>query len=886
MRPRRVDTGCELRFLRVTNQEMAQVANQYAAGNGHGGPQANMYASAQAGVAYDNFSDAYAPKYDTRPNEIPFNDISNDNATPYVNQKMKAQVFSARAAFSMLTPDELKQKQALEARLRAGTYDGHLMSNNPPNIGGVTQGGIMGEVGGLYGDTRRIGLSNVVDEGLGDAQIPVIEPSFAEITRDKVRPLNEVINHYLRLDPNLYTGVGGLLPYAESDTTTITYDSWEFEASFAQPTPELSPTRILGYKKKKGQWSFVRYGIGIRNTLDFMDSPEGRSIYYQQVKQIFATVQETNSFGVLYALLTAEGIHAMLIRKLKNYRDQAKELQILEEERYNWGILQTYLGLENLDERISQRFIAMKGQATTWLLTAASAVSMVLDFRNRVDASFAGENLAISAREDSIRNIAQWGRGQVIIVRTFNIDQHVTANPFGFFSMIGEHFLMTNPKYGLGEPFVGEKAFKSLNMAIQKWNESAKDWVNIKLENAVNASPIFAKDTGLPKQQAIGKLPYNRLVDDDGYPFTFHDDKGKPWDTMGPFLAQASRGDESALAELTDSFNENNKQTVPAGAADYTGFYNSIASIPKAKPTPTALTAVNAAAATDYGKIAFTRKNVIALIRDNVKLPFTFLLLQPYMEYQTDCAIKMLPGSATGNTWYKKGKFTAGVDSLVQEYIGSLTYYSKSIVIEPKNVCVVHNAYIRAYEAGANGEFIVINDGKQSDHDPGLRRFGSTDPYVKFAGNGSAPSTRDRPSMYSILVPLDWAHGKGQANPLSLMGHLGVNYGQHRPALEMANSRQYTFPGWEWHNKYWRWDATIRPSTGLNGASADYVNDRRETNSVTWRGPYNSFNPVTGCFGGPCFEKIGTGHFGPKGAFDKNLTNSNTKLTNHPGQIP
>ena len=74
-------------------------------------------------------------------------------------------------------------------------------------------------------------------------------------------------------------------------------------------------------------------------------------------------------------------------------------------------------------------------------MAAVTPVCQALGSAQRYEARKAGEALAISAREDSVDAIKQWGRGEVVVARTYNVAD-VAYVGGGFTEKVGLHSLL------------------------------------------------------------------------------------------------------------------------------------------------------------------------------------------------------------------------------------------------------------------------------------------------------------------------------------------------------------------------------------------------------------------------------------------------------------
>lgn len=755
---------------------------------------------------------------------------------------------AARAA-AMLVLGELPREA------RAATYNpaGGLYGHDPAGTSTQTGGGVLGELATLYGETRRLGADGG-DDGLGDAEIPVREPTRSYLQRDKPTRLPDRINHYLRMDPNLLTGPQGLLPYQRTTDASVVYDTWEFKPSFAQPTPELAPTRFLSFSKKRFQHAFMRLGIGIRGTTDFYKSPEGRRIFFEQVKQIMNTIQETASFGVLYALVTADAVNRQWLRRLKSYRNAQAELDVLEDELFRWDAFKAKLGLEKVDARVQERVRAEGGDATTWVVAPEASVYMALESAQRYEARLAGESLAISAREDSVDALRRWGRGNVMIARTYNVDKRASRNPLQFRAQIGEYYLARNVLHGYAEPQGAPAPMYNNRCAeLEIYDETADEWARFTLQQMVDACGLFDEHGDLVAPPQI----YDPLTDDQKRDI----DERSLW-----MATSATELEWKTIGQLHAMQIDMDTDTASTFRA-YDGSTVSVLVATREHVDGATGVIVRATEVRDLHQSRgyVTRNFLEGLIKANLPLPIAFILGRPHAEYATLAALKVLPGLATGATFVKDGIFSVGEDATVQEIGGQFTFESKSIVTNDKNVYVAHNTFVNGYHGGMSAG--VIHAGAGAHHyNPSENRYGPSHTTGRRASQPGVHSDVDRPSVYVFAVPYTEVNVRGKLkNPLSLHGDLAGNYGGGLPSVPLALGGKHGFSSLPFYEALYEFQDRILPSPDPH--SADFVNDVLPTNAVMWRGHTRHWDPKAQQFGTESSTSKGTGHWGPDGTY-------------------
>ena len=223
-------------------------------------------------------------------------------------------------------------------------------------------------------------------------------------------------------------------------------------------------------------------------------------------------------------------------------------------------------------------------------------------------------------------------------------------------------------------------------------------------------------------------------------------------------------------------------------------------------------------------------RNYKALVRYNIVIPWNFLVFRPHARYVAQTVIKMKAGTATGATYMGNSHFTLGDDAIVQEHVGTYTYYSKSVVTQPKHVYAVRNAYINGYEGGMGVHPYDIDQ----EYNP-IR-----DEY----GNGS---------IFVVAVP---RHEVKFPNPLSITGEF--HYFEHQ-IDDLRSNDTIHYSTAPYYNRLYGWQA-FGISGDLDLPGLVYGNEMSRPNSIVYRGHTRRYSSVDKKFSD--IEK-GTGHWKP-----------------------
>jgi len=100
-----------------------------------------------------------------------------------------------------------------------------------------------------------------------------------------------------------------------------------------------------------------------------------------------------------------------------------------------------------------------------------------------------------------------------------------------------------------------------------------------------------------------------------------------------------------------------------------------------------------------------TFQNVISMIKQNIVVPFSFMIQRPAISWFTYGGLKVQAGEQTAVTWFKSPVWSWQDDGVLQVYRAVLTYYSKTTVLQPKNVYLARHLLLDEYLGGMGVDF-------------------------------------------------------------------------------------------------------------------------------------------------------------------------------------
>lgn len=214
-------------------------------------------------------------------------------------------------------------------------------------------------------------------------------------------------------------------------------------------------------------------------------------------------------------------------------------------------------------------------------------------------------------------------------------------------------------------------------------------------------------------------------------------------------------------------------------------------------------------AATQYLMMKPTLENVRRMIKQNIVIPFSFMIQRPAISWFTYGGLKVQAGEQTAVTWFKSPVWSWQDDGVLQVYRAVLTYYSKTTVLQPKNVYMARHLLLDEYLGGMGVEF--YKGGRGGDRNTSLM---------------SDKRNKHRPSILISVEPYE-ATPKKYDKLISVRGVYPTTY-------------QYLSKngGWHYYNADW-----VMAYYGLTSAAQMSAQDEESATSqplsdamMMWRG--------------------------------------------------
>lgn len=107
-----------------------------------------------------------------------------------------------------------------------------------------------------------------------------------------------------------------------------------------------------------------------------------------------------------------------------------------------------------------------------------------------------------------------------------------------------------------------------------------------------------------------------------------------------------------------------------------------------------------------YEYLPFLKSAILQLCDGDLPIPFSFVLMRPYMAYNMSSAIVMKSGTDTGENLYSNASFVLGKRADVKVVYGHFTVHMCSVVRAEENVCVLRDVRCNAYLGGGGVQLI------------------------------------------------------------------------------------------------------------------------------------------------------------------------------------
>jgi hypothetical protein len=686
--------------------------------------------------------------------------------------------------------------------------------------------------------------------------------------------LMATIDFLITKDDDWYTR--HILPWLYTEEIHVKWNIWRFNRTMMDYEPEQGVPRYVSYESESRSDSLVRRGLAFIIEHGFYKTEIGRQHYLMNLKQIVEAVHETVYFGVMHELLAAPNYYLQWQQKHgKTHTIVSNDaVNMLAEERWRFACVQKDVkGLFVLDAEIKDRMRRVGIEPTAWIFPSKMAIyaSMVPEYFNEYNR---GGAPATSALEVGAKRFDTFRGNRVFETRSFDTDfmANGSIEPLVRHREIGEYYV-------LGDHFHDfTHGIRIFDMARDKFHTIT---YGTAFDEGVKGETHTGADAGTVQQlchyyvnkrcenvrDALRHAFDNQKSTDDYVNMANHiHGFGVPVPGAPVALAAGAAGAAAAAAALaaaalagiavpigedpTQGFSREcyefcQLQRRRNGAPLYPEHFNCEIQQTQEEAEWGADDVDMGMIAAEIGNIndiihAFKEKKRVSNFRGAalpaggpaertrgrfLLVPHKMLLMRPRQTYRMATAILVKGGEELGQTLHGHHDFQLTDDVIHKTHIGHYTFYSKSVVREPKNMHLAEDVYCTGYEGGENTKFIKEDDAG-----------------TVFAAKVEAETA----SIISICVAYD-----EPLNPcISLIGDLS----EHGLTTRLGDSEGSYSTSQVMKNQF-RDQISSTPETA-------YVADDRDevgANGVLFRGAEHGYNDKTHGF---AQRQHNTGHWG------------------------
>ena len=207
-----------------------------------------------------------------------------------------------------------------------------------------------------------------------------------------------------------------------------------------------------------------------------------------------------------------------------------------------------------------------------------------------------------------------------------------------------------------------------------------------------------------------------------------------------------------------------------------------------------------------------------------------FVLMRPHMTYNMSSALCIRGGETLGQTFHGHHDFQLTDDVIHKTHVGHYTFYSKTIVRNPKQLYIARNVFCQGYEYGENIKFV-----KKAEDLPGM-----------------ASRVKDTASIISVYVGRETQQLQ---NPLCMHSR---GFAHTMPSVDIDDHNNGKLPAGAGI------EIDVDPITNKSRVQgyfddAGIENDEVSPNHVVWQG----CQKIQTAEGKKQVTHVGTGHWGP-----------------------
>ena len=295
-----------------------------------------------------------------------------------------------------------------------------------------------------------------------------------------------------------------IMPWFITEDIHIQWEQWENNAHYMGITPHQAPSNVVTQKRTIRRASMVRRGIAAEFEHDFVATARGRTSFVASVAQIGRSVQETANVEVLRSLLGCHTYQQVYLRKYGIIKQddldgwlnhKAQRFMIAQKETF---------GLEILNTQIEQEQEQYQAQANVWILGRE-----VMDYCSLVPEGKIFYFLGGQEAVDRVNGRSQNGSaaaGTMGNVRSLQPPRMIADTPVYlaksyFVEGIGALDLLSRTvEVGVFNTMIDAtrdyQEYRSSNRNIRVYDNDRDDWVELKLEDAIDNCIVWDPRVG------------------------------------------------------------------------------------------------------------------------------------------------------------------------------------------------------------------------------------------------------------------------------------------------------------------------------------------------------------------------------------------------------
>jgi len=522
--------------------------------------------------------------------------------------------------------------------------------------------------------------------------------------------LMATIDFLITKDDDWYTR--SVLPWLYTEELHVKWNIWRFNKTMMDYEPEQGVPRYVSYESESRSDSLVRRGLAFIIEHGFYKTELGRQHYLMNLKQIVEAVHETVYFGVMHELMAAPNFYQQWQEKHGNAPSIITNdaVNALAEERWRFACVQKDIkGLFILDAEVKDRMRRVGIEPTSWIFPSKMAIyaSMVPEYFNEYIR--AGDK-ATTALENGAKRFDTFRGCNVHETRPFDTDFMSTGSvePLMRDREIGEYFVCPAHYHTVKEftttvaaverarAGVGGAAVAALTAAEdQRAHELGITSIGgpttaIKHENAASIK-IFDMSRDRFEEvkytEALVKCVIESHEDGDGSDVI---------EALAKRLKSVTLAELRAFGLTEEQFTAHNASLRADGIAAILVPYHHTVGVGQRfelDPDP-------------YQIKRLARTCLLEPAGGALILPHKMLIFRPRQSYRMGTAILLKGGEELGQTLHGHHDFQLTDDVIHKTHIGHYTFYSKSVVREPKNMYIAEDVYCAGYNGGENTKYI------------------------------------------------------------------------------------------------------------------------------------------------------------------------------------